>query len=122
RPAPSPGSQSFTPDFFLEQMFGSSLGPAGAVVTGISAYLAALLLTPFSAALLANFFLLAQNPPAPLEVLNTRMVPLRLPEDEAPAPQAPAPGGPEAEPVPPPDPGPANEDEEQPPPGPPAHP
>lgn len=107
-PAPA-GPESFTPDFFREQILGSGLGPVEAVITGISAYLTALLLTPFSAALLANFFLLARNPPALPEAMSGRMVPLRQPEGEAPvpkaaafgdqAPQAVAPGDPGAEAV-----------------------
>ncbi|CAN5879962.1 hypothetical protein BH23ACT12_BH23ACT12_09850 [soil metagenome] len=100
RPAPPTGPESFTPDFFREQMLGSGLGPAEAVITGISAYLTAVLLTPFSAALLANFFLLVRNPPAPPDIRSARMVPLRQAEDEAPSPEAAPVGAASGEPDP----------------------
>jgi hypothetical protein len=106
RPAAPSGPESFTPDFFREQILGSAMGPAEAVITGVSAYLTAVLLTPFSAALLANFFLLARNPPAPQEAMGGRMVALRRPEDEAPVPTAAPPGDPAPEAAPPAEPGP----------------
>lgn len=47
----------------LDDLFPAPLGPAQSVISGISTYLATVLLGPVTAALLANFFLLAKNPP-----------------------------------------------------------
>lgn len=78
---PSPaGRQDFSAEFFGEQMFGRELGPVEAVVIGISGYLSAVLLTPFSAAMLANFFLLVRDPSLKTSTLEGRMVPLQQPE------------------------------------------
>jgi hypothetical protein len=67
RPDAPTGSESLTPEFFRSQMFGESLGPGEAVVTGISAYLATVVLGPLAAGFLANFFLLLKNPPVPID-------------------------------------------------------
>ena len=84
RPAPPAGGELFSPEVMQEQMFGRELGPVEAVITGISAYLTSVLLAPFSAALLANFFLLLRNPPENVSTELKRMVPLQSPEAEAP--------------------------------------
>ncbi|HYN99127.1 MAG TPA: hypothetical protein VEU28_05590 [Actinomycetota bacterium] len=84
RPAPPAGADLFSPEVLQEQMFGRELGPVEAVITGISAYLTSVLLAPFSAALLANFFLLLRNPPGTVATERSRMVPLQQPEAQAP--------------------------------------
>jgi hypothetical protein len=103
-----PVGSEFSADFFEEQMFGRELGPVEAVVTGISAYLTTVLLTPLGAAMVANFFLLVRDPALRLDSLQGRMVPLQQPEaspappDVAPpVPQPPA-DGPEESPGSPP--------------------
>lgn len=75
-----PVGSEFSPEFFEEQMFGRELGPVEAVVTGISAYLTAVLLTPLGAATVANFFLLVRDPALRLDSLQGRMAPLKQPE------------------------------------------
>jgi uncharacterized membrane protein len=67
RPDVPAGSDSLTPEFFRSQIFGERLGPGEAVVTGLSAYLAMVVLSPLAAAFLANFFLLAKNPPVAVD-------------------------------------------------------
>lgn len=62
---PNLGSEPWTLQT-LETAFGlrETLSPAAAVVIGVSGYLAAVLLTPLSAVLLAEFYLLTLKPPA----------------------------------------------------------
>lgn len=83
----APVGSEFSPEFFEEQMFGRELGPVEAVVTGISAYLTTVLLTPIGAAMIANFFLLVRDPVLRLDSLPGRMVPLQQPEVPAAAPR-----------------------------------
>lgn len=83
----APVGSEFSPEFFEEQMFGRELGPVEAVVTGISAYLTTVLLTPIGAAMIANFFLLVRDPVLRLDSLQGRMVPLQQPEVPAAAPR-----------------------------------
>lgn len=81
---PDPGTDPFGS---LQFPMGETvpLGPAAAMVVGVSGFLVAMLLTPFTAALLANFLLLVQNPPQarPARDDRSRMVPLRQPSGEA---------------------------------------
>lgn len=93
QPGARAGSQEFSAQFFTEQMFGRRLGPLEAVITGISGYLSAVLLTPLTAAIFANFFLLVRDPAVGLESLQGRMVPLQQPE---PAPEDPSGSSPPA--------------------------
>ncbi len=81
--APAPDNP-FSAEFFKDQIFGQPLGPAQAVITGISAYLSAVLLSPLSAATLANFFLLARKPPELYDPRNL-LVPITGPEVPVPA-------------------------------------
>lgn len=67
RPDAPTDSGSLTPEFFRSQMFGEELGPGEAMVTGISAYLATVVLGPLAAAFLANFFLIVKNPPVAVD-------------------------------------------------------
>jgi hypothetical protein len=106
---PAPVGSELSPGFFEEQMFGRELGPVEAVVTGISAYLTTVLLTPLGAAMIANFFLLVRDPGRVPDALQGRMVPLQQPEASTappdvapPAPQPPAdgPGEPPGSPPP----------------------
>jgi len=88
QPVPEAGADPLSPSFY-RSLFGppEPLGPAAAMVTAISGYLSTLLLTSLTAAMLANFYLYARNPPQPAERRkegrSTRMVPLRLPADAA---------------------------------------
>ncbi len=79
---PEPTADPLSPAFYAE-LFAppEPLGPAAAMVTGISGYLTSLLLTSVTSAILANFFLLVRSPPESVEQRRDgRMVPLRRPE------------------------------------------
>lgn len=65
RPASPAPDRPFSAEMLRDQLFGQPLGPAPAVITGISVYLSAVLLTPLSAGTLANFYLLARKPDEP---------------------------------------------------------
>jgi hypothetical protein len=99
----APVGSEFSADLFEEQMFGRELGPVEAVVTGISAYLTAVLLTPIGAAMVANFFLLVRDPARIPDALQRRMVPLQQPEVPTVPPVAVPPVDPPLLEVPPPD-------------------
>lgn len=90
---PAVGADPFSPQS-LQRMLGPGepQSPAGAVVVGVSGYLAAVLLTPLWAILLAEFYLLARTPPA-AKAAERRLVPLRDTPDGFPRtpPQQPAP-------------------------------
>lgn len=62
RPASPAPDRPFSAELLKDQLFGQPLGPAPAVITGISVYLSAVLLTPLSAGTLANFYLLVRKP------------------------------------------------------------
>lgn len=79
-PSDGPRGSELSSEFFEQQMFGRELGPAEAVVAGISAYLTAVLLTPFTAAMVANFFLLVRDPSRIPQARSSRLVPLQQPE------------------------------------------
>lgn len=94
----APVGSEISPDFFEEQLFGRELGPVEAVVTGISAYLTAALLTPFGTTMVATFFLLVRTPNPDQGTRQSHMVALRLPEVEG-QPSAPPPTPPPVEPA-----------------------
>lgn len=98
-PAPQPNADPLSPAFYRDLFrVPEPLEPAAALVTGVSGYLATLLLTSITAAILANFFLFVRNPPQPVPVegrRDARMVPLRRPESGDTSS-----GGPPAAPIP----------------------
>jgi hypothetical protein len=93
-PAPNP-DEPISLDM-LRELFGPGepLALPAALVTGISTYLTAVILTPFTAALLANFFILLREPSPAADVLAPQAqvpVPNAAPRDEAVAPNEPTP-------------------------------
>lgn len=93
-PAPNPGDDPLSLDL-LRELFGPGepLALPAALVTGISTYLTAVILTPFTAALLANFFILLREPSPAQNALTPPAqapVPDAAPRDEAEAPSEPA--------------------------------
>jgi hypothetical protein len=100
RPDAPTGSEPLTPEFFRSQMFGEELGPGEAVVTGLSAYLATVVLAPLAAAFLANFFLLVKNPPVEVDP-RSLLIPHQGAGDRTAALWPDPPAAPPADPLPP---------------------